>query len=41
MKCHILIIHRDVVDTEDFDGGVWKMLIGPLDRVFDNDSLIL
>ena len=33
----MLIMHRDVVDTEDFDGDVWKMLIGPLDPVFDND----
>ena len=26
---------KDIVDTEDFNGSVWKMLIGLLDPVFD------
>ena len=28
---------RDIVDTEPYDGNVWKMLLGPINDWFDDD----
>ena len=30
--------HRDLVDTTPADGNVWKMLLGPLNPWFDDDT---
>lgn len=30
--------NRDLVDTTPADGNVWKMLLGPLNPWFDNDT---
>ncbi|KAF2793632.1 kinase-like protein [Melanomma pulvis-pyrius CBS 109.77] len=30
-------VSKDIVDTEDFDGDVWKMLFGLFDPAYDND----
>ena len=29
--------HRDIVDTEPYDGNVWKMLLGAINKWFDDD----
>lgn len=34
----VLTCIRDTIDTERFDGNVWKMLLGAIDAMFDNDD---
>lgn len=33
-----LTAFRDIVDTEDANGNVWKMLLGSFDDYWDGDS---
>jgi hypothetical protein len=33
-------VHRDIVDTEPYNGDVWKMLLGPFDPALDNDPVL-
>ena len=37
MNC-LLMLYSDVVDTEPSDGNVWKMLLGPIMELFDDDN---
>ena len=30
--------YRDLIDTTPADGNVWKMLLGPLNPWFDDDT---
>ncbi len=31
-------VHRDLIDTTPWNGSVWKMLLGPVNDTFDDDS---
>lgn len=33
-----LMIHRDIVDAEPADGNLWKMLLGSINKWFDQDE---
>ena len=34
----MLTMYSDIVDTEPFDGDIWKMLLGAFNPTFDDDD---